>query len=156
MKTLTTKFSILLSVLVLLLAGTACNNEEDIERLLLYEVELNGANQVPSVTTTGSGTFTGTYNDETNILSYDINWELGDQSNATTAIRFHGPVTTSGANAPAIIEIADFDSGTDGSITGSTRPLTESEEADLKAGRWYISIYSDAFPDGELRGNIVR
>jgi hypothetical protein len=33
--------------------------------------------------------------------------------------------------------------------------LTSQEEADLKNGLYYVNIHSDAYPDGEIRGQLA-
>jgi len=50
----------------------------------------------------------------------------------------------------------------DGTIVGLsqwavlvTRPLDTNQIAQLRAGEWYVSVSSDLFPDGEVRGQLL-
>ncbi len=40
-------------------------------------------------------------------------------------------------------------------IGGSVR-LTEAQQADLLAGRWYFNVHTQASPGGEIRGQLQR
>jgi hypothetical protein len=37
-----------------------------------------------------------------------------------------------------------------------TATLTAAQEVDLFAGLWYFNLHSDLFPNGEIRGQLVR
>lgn len=119
------------------------------------DVALLGTTERPPVETTGAGEMDVIYNDVDNTLSYEIDWQLGNPSDATTVIHFHGPADPN-SSAPPVINIEEgFNQGSSGTITGTTRPLTQAEEKELKAGRWYVNIHSTTHPDGELRGNLI-
>ena len=66
-------------------------------------------------------------------------------------MHFHGPANL-GENAPPVIDLGPV-SGNSGKETGVV-VLTEAEELELEAGLWYVNIHSDAFPGGELRGQM--
>jgi hypothetical protein len=34
--------------------------------------------------------------------------------------------------------------------------LTDAQAADLLAGRWYVNIHTAQFPNGEIRGQLMR
>lgn len=137
----------------------ACDDDED-NTQLDDEIEFNnvsllGSNERPAVVTTGGGEMDVVFNELNNTLSYTISWQLGNPADATTAMHFHGPADRD-SSAPPVINIEEgFNQGSSGSISGSTRPLTQAEENDLKAGRWYVNIHSTTHPNGELRGNLI-
>jgi hypothetical protein len=119
-------------------------------------VQLNGANEVPAVTTTGTGTANITYYSDTKTITYTLNWQLGSTSATTTGMHFHGSDTGgSNTSSPIVIEITGFTSASSGSLTGTTRALTDTEAAQLLAGKWYVNIHSSTFPSGEMRANIA-
>ena len=114
-------------------------------------VTFSGAQEVPSNTSTGTGTLTGTYDDATNTLAYTINFS-GLSAN-TTAAHFHAPAPP-GISAAVVIAAAGFPTGvTSGTYTNSV-VLTGGQEDTLKMGLWYFNIHTTALPGGEIRAQI--
>lgn len=144
----------------LLAFTTACDDDDDDDLpivdddLEFNDIGLSGANEVPAVTSTGSGTFDGEYDPASNKLSFTVNWTLGNVNDQTTGMHFHGPASTT-ESAGVQIPITGHTNSYTGSFTG-TVTLTDQQEADLEAGRWYINIHSTTNPDGELRGQLVE
>jgi CHRD domain len=117
----------------------------------LADIGLAGANEVPAVNSPGRGQLTGNYNLQTNVLTYQITFSQLMSGAAPTAMHFHGPALA-GANAGVQIGIT-FPAGTAGPVSG-TATLTDAQETDLLAGRWYYNLHTAAFPSGELRGQL--
>ena len=149
---------------VLLLLGTfmtACDEDEvDLDDLLTNDVafegvQLKGDHEVPMVMSEGFGLINVYYNSKTRIISYDLAWTLGNKSDATVGMHFHGPATPD-MSAGVIIPVTGFTSNSTGSLTGSTRALTKEEEKQLLNGLWYYNIHSTTYPSGELRGNLIK
>ncbi|OKL38900.1 hypothetical protein A3841_02810 [Pontibacter flavimaris] len=148
--------------LVVVLSGllAACDDDDDDDNSLDDEIEFNnvaltGANERPVIATEGAGEMDVVYDDVNNTLRYTITWQLGNPDDATTAMHFHGPADPE-SSAPPVIDIEEgFNQGSSGTITGSTRQLTEAEEDDLEAGLWYVNIHSTTYPAGEIRGNLI-
>lgn len=112
----------------------------------------NGDQEAPNrVTTTATGTISGTYNKETNVLTYTINWT--GLSGNPAAMHFHGAADP-GKAAGVAIGITGFPAATTGSISGVTPPLTDAQETELVNGQWYYNIHTAANPGGEIRGQI--
>ena len=113
----------------------------------------NGANERPTpVTTSATGTISGTYDPNTNILTYTINWT--GLSGAPTAAHFHGPADRNTA-ASVIIPISlPSGAGTSGTVTG-TATLTDQQESQALSQMWYYNIHTAANPSGEIRGQLV-
>lgn len=119
-------------------------------------VVLNGATEVPAVATNGSGTATLSYDPATRVITYQINWTLGNVQSTTTDMHFHGADNGSATiSSPVVIPIVGFTTNYTGSLSGSTRMLTDIEVGQLLAAKWYLNIHSSAFPTGEIRGNIL-
>ncbi|MER2999390.1 CHRD domain-containing protein [Pontibacter populi] len=154
----------MLAICIPLLALTAaCDDDDDdvipppVEEpdLEFVDIELLGANERPTpVETTGSGSLDAEYDDDTNILSYTVTWTLGNAEDETVAMHFHGPAGPD-ESAPPVITIDHGDGDYVGSVTAETDPLTAAQEADLKAGLWYINIHSTTYSNGELRGQLI-
>ncbi len=113
-------------------------------------VPLLGTEEDPANNSNGFGALTAIYDEESKTLFYEFEWELGGDAE-TTAAHFHGPAGL-GQSAPVVIDLGPV-SGKSGKQTGSV-VLNTSQEADLKAGLWYLNIHSNAFPGGELRGQL--
>ena len=120
-------------------------------------IQLLGANEVPAVTSTGSGTLNATYDRDTNIITYTVNWTLGDIDDDVVGMHFHGPASTT-ENAPIVIDITPPATNRDytGTVSGTTRPLTDDEEEDLLDEQWYLNVHSTTYPNGELRGQLIE
>jgi hypothetical protein len=116
-------------------------------------MNLSGANQAPPVSTTGSGTLEGSYNTKTKEITLDLKWSLGNPNDTTTMGHIHkGAVGVSG---PVVIPFTDLPSGsTNQQYHFTSPPLTAEQEADLKAGNYYVNIHSNANPGGELRAQL--
>jgi len=125
---------------------------------LPWSALLEGAQEVPAVTTTATGTGVGTYDDVSNLLTWDIDY-TGLLSNLRMAHFHEAP---RGSNGPVRVWITPVGvnpvnppSGgpSSGEFIGSAT-LTESQEAGFLAGNFYINIHSIGFPGGELRGQV--
>lgn len=147
-----------LSIAILLitcfaLASCSKNNNDVQQPKTTYSISAtaSGAQEVPAVTTTGTGTLTGSYNGSTKSLSYTVNWS--NLSGPATLMHFHGPALA-GVNAGVAVGISGFTSAATGSYTG-TATLTDTQEADLLAGKWYWNVHTAANTGGEIRGQVA-
>ncbi len=111
----------------------------------------SGSQQNPPVSTTGSASLTGSYNSNTNVWEYSISWT--SLSSAATIIEIHGPATA-GVNGNLVFAVAISGGGTNGAQS-TTVTLTEEQEADLLAAKYYYTILNAAYPAGEVRGQIT-
>lgn len=101
---------------------------------------------------TGTGTISGTYDSVTNIITYTISFS--GLSAGTTAAHFHGPAFP-GTNAGVTKAHRGFPLGVTSGTLGTTMDtLTQAQEADLLAGKWYSNIHTTNFPAGEIRAQI--
>lgn len=141
-----------------LLLTAGCSNDDDADDNLVTfrNIALTGANEVPAVTTSGSGTFEGTYNRATKVLNYTVRWSLGDPAATTNNMHFHGPAEPT-AIAPPRIPITGFPTGSvNQTFSAATPALDAAQEEELLNGKWYLNIHSTTNPGGELRGQLVR
>ena len=98
----------------------------------------------------GTGTGIMTYDDITNLLSWNITYS--GLSGTPTVSHFHGPATA-GTNAGVQVDIAANSGGIASPMIGSAA-ISDLQEADLLAELWYINIHSTSDPSGEIRGQV--
>ncbi len=116
-----------------------------------FKVPLTGAQCVPPVDTTGSGTAELTYDPATRVVTWNIAYT--GLSSPTTMAHFHGPAAE-GKNAPPVIWLSTQGSPPTNPIKGSAT-LTPDQAKQFSAGEWYINVHSEAHPAGEIRGQVV-
>jgi len=149
-------FIVFISVLALGACKKSRNKPAPQNPIRTSNVVLSGGAEVPAVATAGSGTATVSYNTNTKMITYQITWLLNNAQSTTTDMHFHGAENGSATiSSPVVIPITGFATGNTGSLTGTTRVLTDAEANQLLAGKWYINVHSAAFPSGEIRGNII-
>jgi len=108
---------------------------------------LNGASEVPPVTTAATGKATLTLDKATKTLSWEISYS--GLSGDAKAAHFHGPAAV-GANAGVEVPIPVGPSPMKGSAT-----LTDAQMADFLGGKIYINIHTAANGGGEIRGQVT-
>ena len=110
---------------------------------------LTGAQEVPAVTTGGSGTVETTFDKATNVLTWSVAYS--GLSGPVTAGHVHGPAAA-GTNAGVVIPFTgDLSSPIKGKAT-----LTAAQVADLAAGRYYVNLHTAKNPGGEIRGQLTK
>jgi hypothetical protein len=137
------------------LLSTGCDKDEAVVVQNTTKYNLSGtassAQEVPANASTATGSLTGTYDATTNSLTYSVSWS-GLTSTATGG-HFHGPALA-GTNASVVVPFTLNNSGTGGNASG-TRVLTDPEEVDLLAGKWYYNIHTAGSPGGEIRSQVI-
>jgi hypothetical protein len=114
-----------------------------------YRATLSGSQEVPPVSTSGSGNAEVMVNPSTMAMTYRVTYT--GLTGPATAGHIHGPAPA-GQNAGVQVPFA---TATPSPLTGSAT-LTAAQYADLKAGRHYVNIHTAAHPGGEIRGQLVR
>jgi hypothetical protein len=110
---------------------------------------LDGAAEVPPVTTAGKGTADVDFDPATMKLSWKLTYS--GLSGPATAAHFHGP-GEAGKNAGVAVAIPNAGSSpAEGSAT-----LTDAQAADLAAGKYYVNVHTAANPGGEIRGQVTK
>ena len=115
-----------------------------------FTVALSGAQQVPPVTTAGTGTASLTWDPATRAVTWSITYS-GLSSPATMA-HFH--LGAAGKNGPVVIWLSHRGEPPSSPITGSAT-LTPAQAAQFTAGGWYINLHSKDHPAGEIRGQVI-
>ncbi|MER3498425.1 MAG: hypothetical protein C4308_07215 [Chitinophagaceae bacterium] len=105
----------------------------------------NGGLQIPPNSSAAVASISGTYNANANRLEYNIVWTgLGGPA---TVVHFHS------ASGTTLYPINVDVKGTSGTASGGIT-IADSVENALLAGRLYYDIHTEAYPDGEIRGQI--
>jgi hypothetical protein len=152
----------------------ACGDKDSTEPSLLptvtYKATLTGAAERPNpVTTSATGSFTGTYDPNTGLMSYTVTFSgLGAPS---TASHIH----CCGGSESAVGVLVNFQSF--GNVLFTPGPTSQtyngvilltpafsasatingdSLRKDMDAGLTYVNVHSSQFPGGEIRGTIVK
>jgi hypothetical protein len=133
----------------------------------LFKADLRGSTEVPPTQTGGTGTVTANYDPTTKQLSW--NGSYSSLSGPATAAHIHGPAVA-GTNARLVFWISEnidqcsqgecrSKSGKDAALASPFKgvaTLTDAQAADLLAGMYYINIHTDAYPAGEIRGQLLN
>lgn len=127
----------------LLCGATAARAE-----LVKLHAELKGSNEVPPNSSSGSGTAEATLDTDTKFLTYTITYS--GLTGPAMGAHFHGP-SEAGKNAGIVLPFKTVQSPIQGTAT-----LTDTQAADLLAGKWYTNVHTAANPGGELRGQMTK
>jgi hypothetical protein len=116
-----------------------------------FKVPLSGAQSVPAVETSGSGTADITYDPATRVVTWNITYS--GLSSPTTMAHFHGPAKA-GENAPPVIWLSTQGTPPANPITGKAT-LTPEQAQQFLGGQWYVNVHSQSHPAGEIRGQVI-
>ncbi len=106
---------------------------------------ITGAQEVPAVVTTASGT--GTFVLTASGLQYDIT--VKNMSGTITGAHFHSGVA--GVSGPVVRPITFTGNRAQGTWTG----LTNDQRNAILNRSIYVNVHTTAHPDGEIRGQVV-
>ncbi|GAA2849218.1 CHRD domain-containing protein [Aminobacter aminovorans] len=126
--------------------GTLLAVTPSLSETMKFKADLNAASEVPPTDSSGSGTAEVTVDSATRKLSWTVT-STGLSGDATAA-HFHGPAAV-GENADPVVDISS-------SVASGSADLTDQQMADLQAGKWYLNLHTQKFPDGEIRGQVEK
>lgn len=116
---------------------------------------LSGSAEVPPTGSNATGSFTATYDDVANLLSYTM--IVNNLGSGATAAHVHGPAGI-GQTAPPIINLAVTSGATSFTSNGTSTPGDPAGfESLLQFGtiNAYVNVHSANFPGGEIRGQLA-
>jgi hypothetical protein len=108
-------------------------------------VTLSGANEVPPVTTSATGTATVTIRPDHTVT-------VKESVTGMTATASHIHQGAAGANGPVIVPFTKTADNTFASADGAK--LTDAQYDAFKAGNLYVNVHSAAHPGGEIRAQL--
>ncbi|MGJ7545991.1 CHRD domain-containing protein [Variovorax sp. LT1R16] len=132
----------------------------DAPEWLTVDCSLEPGDVVPSRAGNAGGSMSGTLT----LNTGDFRWRLNYArlSGPATLAGFYGPAAP-GSNGPLAIQLpphsqaVQHNPGPDAGyeLTGHSR-LTPTQVAEVRAGLWYVSVSTRAWPAGEVRGQMKR
>ena len=137
---------------ILVLGMNSCSSDDDdnggggTPASTTYRATLTGASEVPSNASTATGTATLSFNNTTKIFNLTVTYS---GMTATAAHVHKGAVGVSGGPVFPITVTAS-------PMYLTSTALTAEQEADLKANLYYVNIHSSTYPDGEIRGQLMK
>jgi hypothetical protein len=102
--------------------------------------------QLAVAATTATGSVTGTFNQTSKILTLTVTY------NGVTPTAWHIHRGAAGTAGPVVL---DMGTSFASPFKFTTTALTTDQEADLKAGLYYVNIHSARAPGGEIRGQLA-
>jgi hypothetical protein len=110
---------------------------------------MSGANEVPAVTTTASGTGVLALDPTTNQIRGFV------KTTGITGTAAHIHEQAAGVAGPVIVPLTQTPAGSGLWVVPAGQLLTASQAASFNAGNLYFNVHSAANPGGEIRGQIV-
>jgi len=111
-----------------------------------FKADLKGSSEVPPTDSAGTGSANVTVDTNTKKLSWTVT-STGLSGDAVAA-HFHGPAAA-GKNADPVVDIS-------AAIAKGSAEISDKQLADLQAGKWYVNIHTEKFPNGEIRGQVEK
>ena len=118
---------------------------------ITFEVHLTGAQEVPAVQTSGTGTADITYDATNRTVTWSIKYS--GLSGPVTMAHFHGPAAV-GTNGPVTLWLTAHMGTVANPIQGSA-VLTADQAQQFLAGQWYVNLHTQSHPAGEVRGQVT-
>lgn len=115
--------------------------------IVLYQNTLSGNNEVPTVSTSSTGTFYGTFNKSTKIMDYTFVYTGA----APTAAHIHDGLAGVAGN----VEFS-LTTPTSGTTSGTTSAFTDAQVINLEAGKMYVNLHTGANANGEVRAQLAN
>ncbi|MGH8635028.1 MAG: CHRD domain-containing protein, partial [Burkholderiales bacterium] len=109
-------------------------------------VTLSGAEEVPPVTTSGSGSGTITVKDDKSVSG-------SIKVSGVTILAAHIHIGPAGRNGPVIIPLTRSSDGNTFTVPDGAK-LTDAQYEAYKAGGLYVNFHSAAYKGGELRAQL--
>lgn len=114
-----------------------------------YTAILTGANEVPATASTGGGYAFGDAQPDGSFTGGAL------VSGLTGPVQMaHVHQGAAGTNGPVILPATSISTIGDQTFIDFQGTLTADQQAALAAGELYVNVHTDAFPDGEVRGQL--
>lgn len=143
---------IIFTVLVLAVIFFGCSKSKDNNPTPssnpTYKATLNGQQETPQNQSAATGSVNFTLNSG-NMLTGTVTWK---GLKPTAAHIHHG---AAGVAGPVVFPI-NITTDSTGSVNFTSIALSSAQRASLDSGNYYVNIHSAAFPNGEIRGQLLK
>ena len=138
----------LLAISTILFGISSCDKDDNTppDPNVTFKATLTGAQEVPANASTATGDATLTFNTTTKIFTLAVTHTIASPTNG------HIHKAAVGVSGGVIFPFASFTSP----ISYTSPALDATQEADLNAGLYYVNIHTSAFPNGEIRGQLIK
>lgn len=131
--------------------GYSCSkdNENDVtgDPTVTFFGSLNGINEIPPTSSTATGSATLKYDTIAKVFTLEVNYRGIVASRADV---------NKGDPHAVGVRIFDIPAPLSLPIQYSSPVLTAEQQADLFSNLFFVKIRSTSFPDGEIRGNLIK
>lgn len=115
--------------------------------ILTFRADMTpGSEAPPAPNSHGSGQATVTIDPETKKATRQI--AVKDLTGDPTAAHIHCPAGTC-VKAPPMVDMS-------ANIMKGEGTVTDQQLADIQAGKTYVNVHTAQYPDGEIRGQLLR
>ncbi len=146
MKKFTKSISLIIGLAFSINAGAAHLGNQ-----ILLSARMNGAQEVPAVTTNAVGVTAFSINATRDTMC--VNMTVTGLSGAITGAHIHAGAA--GVNGPVIYNLTSFIVGNSLAATLTGNDLTPALLSEYLKGNMYINVHNTANPNGEIRGQII-
>lgn len=122
---------------------------DHLSNILQLTARMNGANEVPAVSTDAQGLGIFTLNDAKNIIN--INVSVNGLSGPITGIHIHEGAPDE--NGGVVFDLTPFINGN--RIKTTLNRLSPDEIAKFLSGAYYLNVHTDENPGGEIRAQVL-
>lgn len=131
-----------------LLAGHLAMVPAAFAETVIFKADLKASNEVPPNISKATGFAEASFDTVTKNFSSTVTFS--GLSGPAIGVHLHGPGEP-GKNAGIVLPFYFVLSPTKLSAT-----LTDTQAADLMAGRWYVNVHTELHIGGEIRGQLTR
>ena len=130
------------------LAGNLIMPPAAVAETVIFKSELKASNEVPPNNSKATGLAEASFDTVTKAFSATVTFS--GLSGPAIGAHLHGPGEP-GKNAGIVLPFNFVLSPIKLSAT-----LTDTQAADMMAGKWYVNIHTESNPGGEIRGQLTR
>jgi len=137
----------LFALICIVFTAISCKKDDVKDPVITYVAIMNGAAETPPNASTATGNATLRYNTDSKTFTIMVTY------NGITATGGHihkGAVGTAGN------VVFPFTSPVTSPVNYTSGVLTAEQLSDLNANLYYVNIHSEAFPGGEIRGQLMK
>ncbi len=112
---------------------------------LSYTAELTPGAVIPPADSSATGTADVTVDTEAKTVSWVVTYDglTGDP----IAAHIHGPAAMD-ENAGPVIDMSE-------ALMEGSAEISDEQLGELEAGKYYVNVHTEKFPDGEIRGQLT-